>query len=333
MAFAPVAKGRRQTMKPPQMQSLRNGDCVVKHREYIQDIVAGSGTPSVFAASAFAVNPGQVATFPWLSQVAKNFESYLFRKLRFCYETEAPSSLGGSAVVTIDYDAMDAAPLTKQQAMAYRGAVRSPPWEPCCHSSVKEDLSKQKSYFVRPGALPAGGDIKMYDTGNLFVCTQNVTTASAVCGELYVEYEVELLTPIWENLSGTSGVLYAPGTAGQAAAALFGTSPLVGQGQIQLSTPNPGANVVSVSGLVVGQEYSVNLLIDGTVLAQTNAVSSSTAMTVKNGASGVNAAATQFAEVSTWTATATSGTITLVGSATTVTAAGLIISLIPTQAL
>jgi len=326
---APVARTRIVKTGTPKMMTMRNGDCLIAHREYIQDITANTGSPSTFQATQFALNPGQVATFPWLSNVAKNFESYRFKKLKFHYETEAPSSLGGSLVQSIDYDATDAAPLTKQQAMAYRNAVRSAPWEPCCHTSAREDMAKQKSYFVRAGALPVGTDIKMYDTGNLFVCTQNVTTASAVCGELYVEYEVELLTPIWENLSGTSGVLYAAGTTGQSSAAPFGTSPVVGVGQIQLSSA--GALVVAVTGLVVGQEYAVSAFEAGTVITGPIAVGSSVGLTYKSGGSGFPAAATSSQLVETYTATATSATITLTNAATSVTSCAFIVALIPTQ--
>jgi hypothetical protein len=272
--------------------------------------------------------------------VAKNFESYRFRKLKFHYETEAPSSLGGSLVQSVDYDATDAAPLTKQQAMAYRNAVRSAPWEPCCHTSAREDMSKQKTYFVRPGAQPAGTDIKMYDTGNMFVCTQNVTTASAVCGELYVEYEVELLTPIWENLTGTSGTVLAQGTAGQAAAAPFGTLPVAGVGQIQLvggqnAAGAASALVTSVTGLVVGQEYTVSALVTGTVMSGWT-LTASAGLTGKSGAAllNFNAGATIGSGVQTVTASATSAILTWSGiTATTVATAFISMALVPTTAL
>lgn len=329
---APVARQRIVKTGAPKMMTQRNGDCLISHREYIQDITANTGSPSTFQATQFVLNPGQVATFPWLSNVAKNFESYRFRKLKFHYETEAPSSLGGSLVQSVDYDATDAAPLTKQQAMAYRNAVRSAPWEPCCHTSAREDMAKQKSYFVRPGAQPANTDIKMYDTGNLFVCTQNVTTASAVCGELYVEYDVELLTPIWENLTGTSGSLQANGTAGQAAATPFGTSTINGVGQIQTTVNAATPLVVNVSGLVVGQEYVAAGLITGTVMSGWT-LTGSAGLTPKGGVSlwDFNAAATIGQGCQSFTASATSGVLTWSNiTATTVTDLSLWVALVPT---
>jgi hypothetical protein len=180
------------------MKTKPNGDAYIKHREYIADITAATGTPTAFGIAPFAINPGQETTFPWLSRIAKNYESYKFDSLVFSYETEAPSSLGGTLVMTVDYDASDDAPTTKQQAMTYRSAVRSAPWTSCSHISLGEDLHKAKTNFVRPGLQPANTDIKTYDIGNLFVISQGVTTASAVLGELYVEYKVNLMTPVYE---------------------------------------------------------------------------------------------------------------------------------------
>jgi len=303
MQSAPAAQARVIKTRGPRMTSMRNGDCRVVHREYIQDITANTGSPSNFQATQFALNPGQVATFPWLSSVAKNFESYRFKKLKFCYETEAPSSLGGSAVLSIDYDATDAAPTTKQQAMAYRNAVRSAPWEPSCHTSDIEDLNKQKSYFVRPGPQPPNTDIKTYDTGNMFVCTQNVTTASAVCGELYVEYDVELLTPVYENSVATSGTMAA--AAGTVASPLLAG---VAAGAIGISQ---ALTIMTLTGLVVGQEYLIDYQAAG---AYFMTFGTYVGLTVVNYGGGGNGQANTNTVTVTATATTGSFAITAAGA-------------------
>jgi len=47
-----------------------------RHREYICDIVSqGAG----FGITTIAINPGMVPTFPFLSQIAANFQEYAFR--------------------------------------------------------------------------------------------------------------------------------------------------------------------------------------------------------------------------------------------------------------
>jgi hypothetical protein len=197
LSNAPVAQGRKSTMKKAKMTTSPNGDCRIVHREYIADLVSEASNPSLFKSDSFPVNPGMSVTFPWLSQIAPRFEKYRFEKLHFDFETEAPTSVGGSVILTLDYDASDAAPVSKVQAMAYKNAVRSPPWEEACHVSAREDLGQQRQYFVRDSAVPANSDVKLYDVGNLFACSQNILTggSATTLGELYVDYVVVLITP------------------------------------------------------------------------------------------------------------------------------------------
>jgi hypothetical protein len=318
--FAAVSRTKVIRTNRPQIMGMRNGDCRIVHREYIQDITAGVGAPSAFKVDSIPINPGQSQTFPWLSSVARNFESYKFRKLRFCYETEAPSSLGGTLILAVDYDASDAQPATKLVAMAYRNSVRSAPWEPCCHSSMDEDLNKLKSNYIRTGSQPANTDIKLYDIGNLFVCSQNVTTTIAVCGELYVEYDVDLITPSYELVVG-SGTLQ--GGAITIVAAPFGAAP-VATGPIILSAVN---SVITIAGVTIGQEISVTSAIVGTVITglSTGTLVGLTAKTV-GGANAINAAATNAIQFDTFLVTAAPAKFTLTVTATTVTASEMVVA-------
>jgi len=237
MSFAPVAQQRTIKTSRAQMSMSRNGDCHVVHREYIQDLVlpVGYTSGSFVVIQSLAINPGQAQTYPWLSKIAQNFESYKFRSLRFDYETEQATSIVGSSIQAVDYDASDPKPVSKQQAMAYRNSVRSAIWSPSKHLSGREDLSKKNQYYVRPGPQPAGTDIKEYDVGNYFFCAQSSSGAGTTLGELYVEYDVDLKTPIYEILSGDAESDTSVGTTGQAGAHPFGTT----QGPTQLESGQP----------------------------------------------------------------------------------------------
>jgi hypothetical protein len=259
---APVATSKNIKTQRPNMRTMKNGDCHIIHREYVSDINASSGPPSVFSVTPFAVNPGQSSTFQWLSKVAANFESYKFNKLKFDYETEAPTSLGGTLMLTLDYDATDPAPVSKQQAMAYRGSVRSAPWTPCCHSSIHEDLSKNKTYFVRPGSQPANTDIKLYDVGNLFVMSKGVTTADAALGELYVDYDVMLMTPIYEPTPTIQYGGYAVSNGGSPSNANpLGTTPNLSSNHFGFSFDDASNLTINVAG-----NYLLSFDAVGTVL-------------------------------------------------------------------
>ena len=90
--------------------------------------------------------------------------------------------------------------------MSYRSAVRSPPWADSSLVAAGEDISKRKSYYVRSGSAPSGTDVKLYDTANVFVCTQGQANTNAI-GELYVDYEVILMTPQLTDV-GTGEAIY-----------------------------------------------------------------------------------------------------------------------------
>jgi hypothetical protein len=187
---APASKGSVSRTNRPNVKGSPNGDIVIRHREYVADVIGSID----FLAVAYPINPGMPGTFPWLSTVATSYESYQFENLEFCYEPQCSTETAGTAIVAIDYDASDPAPVSKRAVMAYRNSVRSPSWSDCEQRSLSEDLHKQKSLFVRSKAPGADEDVRLYDVGNLFVCSQGQAGITAI-GELYVEYTVKLMTP------------------------------------------------------------------------------------------------------------------------------------------
>jgi len=102
-------------------------------------------------------------------------------------------------MMAVDFDAADCAPVNKLEVMAFHNAVRSAVWEECCYRSDGPDLQKfGVQRYIRKGGLNPNLDIKTYDVGNLFIASQGEVDTSAI-GELYVVYDVELITP---QLSG-----------------------------------------------------------------------------------------------------------------------------------
>lgn len=305
----PVAKGKVVTGSKARMTTAPNGDIRIAHREFVRDI---SGSVA-FTALVLAVNPGLNGSFPWLSTIAKSFESYRFSKLKFCFETEAPTSSTGTVLMAIDYDANDATPTTKIQAMAYRSSVRSPPWSDSCHDSLREDLSKRKTYYVRQGSLTANRDIDLYDTGNLFICTQGQADTSIV-GELYVEYDCHLMTPqlgsvqsgesVWGNFRGTSNSNpFSPTLTGNLPATLVSSG-----------------TTSSVTTWTFSQPWSgvLALAINGTGITSITSAGSTATMNVQNiSIDGAAALSTSY-----WFVTAVTGQTVVVNCANTTITTG-----------
>jgi len=172
---------------------------VVTHTEYVGEIAGSTG----FKVAAYALNPGQPGLFPWLSKIASRYEKFRFKNLEFLFQTEKSSATNGTVIFAVDYDASDDKPDSKTQLLQNEDKERAAPWQKFSLKCSRHNLTDTLARFVRPSAVPGGADIKTYDLGTLYVGTSGMADTSSV-GELYVRYDVELMTPILEE----TGVAY-----------------------------------------------------------------------------------------------------------------------------
>jgi len=178
--------------------------CRVEEDEYIADISGSTG----FANTSFPVNPGQVATFPWLSKQAAQWEKYRWEYLEFYYKPEVSAFAGqgqkGKIILSMDYDASDAPPSSKQQAEDTDPHTDAMPYEDLLLIlDPRQMFEMADSKYVRPGGLPGSTDIKTYDSGNLSVSTIG-NTDTTLLGELHVRYAVVFEVPVLETSAGGS---------------------------------------------------------------------------------------------------------------------------------
>jgi hypothetical protein len=242
---------------------------IVTKDEYIGDV---AGTVA-FTTTQYAVNPGQKATFPWLAPEALQWEKYEFLKLRFYLKPEVTqyttNANSGKVILSFDSDASDPPPLNKQEAEDVMPMADGMSYQQVDLNIPKFILNSHlDSFYVRPGNLPGGSDIKTYDLGNLFVSTIGQGGAVPNMMELRVEYTCKLMIPILENTAAapqnnqvtnlvdskaalTTTVAYQPLLATVASTALAVTN---------------GLNVVNTAGSIVPPPG--NYLLDVDVNAQ-----------------------------------------------------------------
>lgn len=190
--LAPMAKTR--IVRSPQQPNVRQipEGTVISHREYVADIASSTN----FVVNKEPINPGNENLFLWLSDIAPNYETYHFTKLRFCFETSKSCDTNGSVMFAVDFDAEDPPPIDKQEMMSYAGAVRGAPWSEFSYNCTQGDLRKfVKERYVKQNIVPSGVDIKTYDVGNFYVATIGFDGVPQAVGEIYVEYTVVLKTP------------------------------------------------------------------------------------------------------------------------------------------
>lgn len=184
------------------------GALTIQHSEYIKDIYGlpwSSGSlVDTFKNDSLHLNPGIANNFPWLSQIASNYEEYEFKQLMFCFKTRVGDNLTttdgqvGTIMMFTDYNATDKPRRTKQDMLqAYGTSVAKITDNDVLHgiecdpSKIKGDAHK----FIRVGA--SDEDLHDFDWGLFQIAVDNTpeTLSNKVIGELYVSYTVVLRKP------------------------------------------------------------------------------------------------------------------------------------------
>lgn len=187
---APSAIGSRRFGRGARITQRANNSVLVSHCEFVQDVYSSTG----FVATQIAINPGVVNSFPWLSSIAQAYESYRFEACSFIYKPKCSTSTPGTVIMAMDYDASDQAPTTKLMAMTGPFADTNS-WAPVTLHCQKSALAKLKQRYIRTDTPPGTVDIKLYDTGNLNLCTAGQVDEDSTLGELHVAYTIRFYTP------------------------------------------------------------------------------------------------------------------------------------------
>jgi len=199
--MAPVSIATKRVGIAPRITNKPSGTIEVSHRSFLAPVDCSAA----FTVEQFYANPGLPGTFPWLAKLARRYEEYRFKRLRFEYRSVCSTGTNGVIMMSFDYDAADGPPMSKaaqaqsipnSEINAWSGNDLAIP----CDSPWK---------YVRAGDLPPNLDIKTYDLGvmNLSSLYGNGT----ITGELYVEYTVELRKPT-DGPTTSGRVEYGTGT-------------------------------------------------------------------------------------------------------------------------
>jgi len=224
--------------RPP---SLMDGVEVMKmpmRRESLGPIympATASGVASLFTTNTWVINPGIQASFPWLSQIAVNYEFYKFRRLLFQYvplSTQMASTTSptvGQVILATEYDVYDTTFTAVSQMENYSGSLSKPPCEGVTHEvnvvSRRLGGGPISERYVQTQAFPAGQDARLNEVGTFVLATNGMpggTSGSPYqLGELFVWYEIDLIkaksqTPLGSSLLG--GHLAASGVVAGTAA-------------------------------------------------------------------------------------------------------------------
>jgi len=207
---------------------MMSGDGMhICHREFLADITGATA----FTNLSLPINPGMPQTFPWLSQVAQNFEEYDFHGLVFEYRPSSGSAVSntsaalGTVIYATDYNALSIPFATKQQMESYEYSCSTVPFTGMIHPvECDHNANVLNDMYIRNGNIPSGADIRLYDLGNFQYAVQGMQSAYT-CGELWVSYDVLLSKPrIQPNSNYTFAHIVESPLASATAAAPLGTT-------------------------------------------------------------------------------------------------------------
>ncbi len=236
------------TDEVPQVVSAADetGAITISRREYISDVfapgVTGALTIPAFSNAVYSLNPGLEETFPWLSQIAQNYEEYSFDQLIFHYRstiTDIGSSTTGqcgTVIMVTNYNAAAPEFSDKNAMQAYDGAMSCKTTDAMTHGVECDDRKRAglDDHYVRSAPVALGQDSKTYDHGEFQLALANLPVAYAgqAIGELWVSYTVKLAKPKFAVARGSAierDLFVSNG--GESATNVFGTATAVLQGQ------------------------------------------------------------------------------------------------------
>lgn len=202
----PVAFGNTMTTREPKIvEGKANGkrSLRIAHREYITDFTGSID----FNTISFECGAGNSDTFPWLSEMAQEFQFYEMKSLRFILNTSAATSEGGVLMAAFICDPVDRIPNNKAIMLNYVGAKRAVAWQgltcDCPVSALRQVKLRNIGRGFQLNALNTGGlletdlsnDPRFADPARFVLATAGYPADDIVVGEIWVEYDVEFSAP------------------------------------------------------------------------------------------------------------------------------------------
>lgn len=232
-------------------QSMGKNTMIVSESEFVAAVTVAN-QPN-FNNVAYAINPGNSTLFPWLATIASRFEKYTFTRLNFVYKKEVSefntAGSAGKVMMSVDFDAADPAPTSKQQIEDTVPHADAMPSQSFALNLNSSDLAHPNTIarYVRVGGLPGAADIKTYDVGNFNIATQGITQNVEI-GELHVNYTVKFEKPVLEATAAPANLSVSAysATGGEAG----GATTVPYQAQMATVITN-GLGAVNTAGSIV----------------------------------------------------------------------------------
>ncbi|QMW68786.1 capsid protein [Crucivirus-309] len=247
----------------PTFQNMNDG-VIVCHREYIGDI----GQTVNFTNTAFPIQPGDATTFPWLHQIASQFEQYEILGMLFQFRSTS-SDFGstanmalGTVIMATEYDSVDASFGSKLEMENAQYSMSGKPSHDILHPVECDPgvVGPMGLKYVRTGPLPSGKDNRLYDHGNFQIATTGMPVGSGTIGELWVTYKIAFYKPQFNHGVDIKSDFFFHSSADNSN--MFGTVPIAVSNS-SLGCTISGNTITFPKTAVVGQVYMIAYQCNG----------------------------------------------------------------------
>lgn len=192
------------TLSVPSFSPEKDGASVtISHREYISDVYAPA-TLGSFTNQSYAINVGLERSFPWLSQIAANYEEYEVKQLIYTFRStvaDFASNTGqvGQVIMATQYNSNREPFYEKITMMQYDGAMSGKTSQTQMHGVECDPrkMSGSPGKYVRVGPVLEDQDKNDYDHAQFNIAVADIPNGyqNQSMGELWVSYTVVLRKP------------------------------------------------------------------------------------------------------------------------------------------
>jgi hypothetical protein len=195
--------------EPPSFANYGKGDgTIIRHREYIGDLTTGvlSGTSTVFSLIELSINPGNTAMFPWLANIAENYQYWeaqgIVIELKSESSTYAANMAMGAMFIATSYNSLDAPPVDKLTLLNMEFSTST---KPSCDQYHMVECSRsrvvQDKLYVANDDNYQGGDPRFSNLGRTYIGSYGCPIGGTKIAEIWVTYQIALFRPIFSPFS------------------------------------------------------------------------------------------------------------------------------------
>jgi len=212
----------------PSMHDTGDSGFAIQHKEFLGPLYS----TTTFTSNTYSVNPGLWATFPWLSQIAANFQQYKLTGAVVVFEPVLPDGMAsfaslGTVMIAAQMNPAASNFSSEIQMMQTKFVTAGKPtqtlYAPIECSPVSG--SGSNNLLVRTNAVPSNQVVNNYDYCKITIATNGQPSAGVMLGKLWLTTEVILFNPCSGEGLGVWGANYSVITGADSTHPL-GTSPV-----------------------------------------------------------------------------------------------------------